>query len=85
LTDAQGNFTIMASPGSHTLTISGPGIGTKSVNASVGTSGLAIGNIAASMSNANDSTLSIVAVAVIAALLVVLLIVIVRRRQKGKQ
>jgi len=25
-TDAQGNFTIMASPGSHTLTISGPGI-----------------------------------------------------------
>jgi titin len=85
LTDAQGNFTILASPGSHTLTISGPGIGTKSVNASVGTSGLAIGNIAASMSNANDSTLSIVAVAVIAALLVVLLIVIVRRRQKGKQ
>jgi titin len=85
LTDAQGNFTILASPGNHTLTISGPGIDTKKVDASVSTSGLTIGSISTSKASGSDSTLSIVAVAVIAVLLVVLLIVIVRRRKKIKQ
>ncbi|MCX6651926.1 MAG: fibronectin type III domain-containing protein [Methanomassiliicoccales archaeon] len=47
-TDAQGNFTIMASPGNHILTISGPGIETKTVAAKVTSSGLVIGSITTS-------------------------------------
>ncbi|MGD0818111.1 MAG: fibronectin type III domain-containing protein [Methanomassiliicoccales archaeon] len=85
LTDAQGNFTIMASPGSHTLTISGPDIETKKVDASVSTSNLTIGSISTSKGSASNSTLIIVAAVVASALIVAVVLLIVWRRKKGKR
>ncbi|MGD0818117.1 MAG: hypothetical protein ABR986_06925, partial [Methanomassiliicoccales archaeon] len=86
LTDAQGNFTIMASPGNHSLTISGPGIETKKVDISVSTSGLAIGSVSTSKTSGSDSTLIILAAVLIAAVLALFVaILIIRRGRKGKQ
>jgi hypothetical protein len=85
LTDAQGNFTIMASPGSHILTISGPDIETKKVDASVSTSNLTIGSISTSKGSASNSTLIIVAAVVASALIVAVVLLIVWRRKKGKR
>ena len=84
LTDAHGNFTIMATTASHTLTISGPGISTKTVETAASTTGLTIGSISTSKAS-SDSTFVILAVAMIAVLLAVVLIVMVRRRGKSKQ
>jgi hypothetical protein len=83
LTDTQGNFTLMASPGNHTLVISGPGIETKHQQVFTGTTGLELGSI--STSKASDATMLIVAavaVLVIVALLVVMLII---RKRRSRQ
>jgi hypothetical protein len=84
-TDSQGNFTILASPGSHTLTISGPGIETKSVSVSVTSSGLVIGNI--TTSKASDYMPNILAAIVIAVVLVAVLVAVwlAVRKLSGKK
>jgi hypothetical protein len=79
-TDAQGLFTIMAAPGDHTLTISGPGIDTKKVTATLTSSGLAIGNIATSQAGQDMTTIIMV---VVIALIVIVAIVLLARRGRS--
>jgi hypothetical protein len=81
-TDVQGKFTIMVSPGNHTLTISGPDIETKSVVVDVSGSGLEFGNI--TTSKASDNTMLILVVA-IAIALVLAAVLLVMRNRKGKK
>jgi len=79
-TDAQGNFTIMASPGNHTLTISGAGIETKTVSAKVTNSGLVIGSIIA---NKTSSYIPIILVIISIAMVLVAVTLIALERKKG--
>jgi fibronectin type 3 domain-containing protein len=79
-TDANGNFTIFATPGNHTLTISGPGIETKTMSATVTISGLAIGKV--TTTKATDYLPIILVLVVIAGLMSILFLVMRRRRKK---
>ncbi|MEI6796351.1 MAG: fibronectin type III domain-containing protein, partial [Methanomassiliicoccales archaeon] len=81
-TDAQGNFSIMASPGNHTLTVSGQGLETRNVAIIVSASGLVIGNI--STTKATDYVFMIVIVVIIAALVVAVLFLWRKRQGKKK-
>ena len=79
-TDANGNFTIFASPGNHTLTISGPGIETRSLSATITSSGLVMGNV--SPVKATDYLPIILALVVVVALLSALFLLARRRKKK---
>ena len=72
----------MASPGSHTLTISGQDIETKTVAATVTSSGLVIGSITTSPTSDNTR---LILVAVIAIAVVLVAVLFVMHKRKGKK
>ena len=82
LTDAQGNFLIMASQGNHTLTVSGDGIETSRTEFNVGGSSLVLNSI--TPVKAADSLPLALAVTIITIGLMLALIIVVRRG-KGKK
>jgi fibronectin type 3 domain-containing protein len=79
-TNATGGFTLMALPGNHTLTISGPGIETQSVLVTVGSGGTNIGSIATKA--ATDWTWLIIIIVII---VIGLIIVMFLMRGRGKK
>ncbi|HUT27017.1 MAG TPA: carboxypeptidase-like regulatory domain-containing protein [Methanomassiliicoccales archaeon] len=82
ISDAQGGFAIMVTPGEHTLTFSGPGINSRDVMISTDSSGLAMGNVWTTESNdAMDMTVPIV-LSVVGLLVVLLLVMIWRKKKK---
>ncbi|MGD0818416.1 MAG: leucine-rich repeat protein [Methanomassiliicoccales archaeon] len=80
-TSANGDFAILASSGDHILTVSGPGIDTKSVNVKVSGAGLAVGNISTSKSNDIMALILILIVVIAIAIVLVVVFVTIRRRK----
>ncbi len=82
ISDAQGDFTIMVTPGEHTLTFSGSGINSRDVMINTDSSGLVMGNVWTTESNdAVDMTVPIV-LSVVESLVVLLLVMIWRKKKK---
>jgi hypothetical protein len=81
-TGANGDFTILASTGDHTLTVSGPGIETKNVNVKVTGSALAVGTI--SVGKSNDIMVLVLIMVLAIVIVLVVAFVMLRRRNRGK-
>ncbi|HEY3420914.1 MAG TPA: leucine-rich repeat protein [Methanomassiliicoccales archaeon] len=83
MTDSNGNFSINASPGGHSITISGPGIDTKKVDAQVTGTGLVMGNITIGNNGTDLGLLILILIGVIAIILVLVFVAMKRRGGKS--
>jgi fibronectin type 3 domain-containing protein len=82
-TDAEGNFTIAASPGNHTLTISGQGIESQTVSVTIGNLNSDLGTITAQNESGGGNNLWLyVGVGVVAILAVAGIAFLMMRRKK---
>jgi hypothetical protein len=82
-TNAIGNFSILASSGDHTLTISGPDIDTQKEAITLAGADLTIGSISAGRSS-NDMTWILVLVLVLAIAIVLIVVFVMIRRRRLK-
>jgi fibronectin type 3 domain-containing protein len=78
-TNATGGFTLMAYPGNHTVTISGPGIETQTVPVTVSSSGVNIGSVS---TKATMDWMPIIIIVVIIVILLFIVLYLLRRRGK---
>ncbi|MCG7845260.1 MAG: leucine-rich repeat protein [Methanomassiliicoccales archaeon] len=75
-TDAQGNFVIMATPGVHTITVSGDGIDTRDLAINVGGSGLDMEDISTTEVADDASGMDMMLIILVIVIVVVLLLIV---------
>ncbi len=80
ITEANGSFTIHATPGTHSLSISGAGIDRRTVEAKVTGTGLAMGNIVIGNNGLDLGLLILILIGAIAIILVLVMVLMKRRR-----
>jgi hypothetical protein len=81
-TNEDGDFSIAASPGNHTLTVSGPGIETQTEHVIVDISSMELGTITAQKESEGGNTMLYIGIAVVAILAIAGAAFLMMRRKK---